>query len=90
MKNINKHRTPQDKVVAWRKWAKSESGCKVCPLNKIDEVKTAAYLREVTNNPRTCISPPILLCDKTACFNAWLHSTTETNKTKKRRSKINE
>jgi hypothetical protein len=82
MKNIDKYKTPQDKIKAWRKWAKSESGCKMCELNMADKIEATAYLREVINNPRTCISPPILLCDKTACFNAWLHSTTEKNNEK--------
>lgn len=78
MKNINKYRTPQEKILAWRKWTHSESGCDMCELRQIDKVKVEAYLREVQNG-RT-IPKPILLCDKHNCFNAWLHSTTEKTK----------
>jgi hypothetical protein len=76
MKNINKYRAPQDKIIAWRKWANSKSGCKMCALYQIDEVKASTYLREAERNPGM-IPPPTLLCNKTICFNAWLHSTTE-------------
>jgi hypothetical protein len=69
------HRTPQDKILAWRKWTHSESGCDMCGLRQIDKAKMEAYLREVQNG-RT-IPEPILLCDKHNCFNAWLHSTME-------------
>lgn len=79
MKNINKYKTPQEKIMAWRRWANSESGCKMCEINKIDDETTTAYLRKLANNPYTC-QPPTLLCNTTTCFNAWLHSTTEEKK----------
>jgi hypothetical protein len=75
MKNINKYKTPQDKIAAWRKWANSESGCIICDLNRHDMTAAETYLKEVRNG--NDIPRPILLCNKDICFNAWLHSTTD-------------
>lgn len=84
MKNIDKYDTPQDKIIAWRKWANSESGCKMCEINRIDEAKTSNYIKKLENNPSACVRllPPTLLCNQITCFNAWLHSTTEEEKGK--------
>ena len=78
MKNINKYKTPQDKIDAWRKWTSSEYGCKICNLNLHDAAAIQIYIREVQNNPT--IPKPARSCDKHICFNAWLHSTTEDRK----------
>lgn len=80
MKNINKYRTPQDKIMAWRKWADGESGCKICQLGQHDTAAFKIYLREAQNNPT--IPKPRILCDRSICFNAWLHSTVEDKKSK--------
>lgn len=55
MKNINKYRTPQEKMAAWEAWARSQDGCEKC--NRSDDYCEGH--------------------DRTVCFNAWLHSTTE-------------
>lgn len=30
MKNIDKHKTPQEKMEAWEAWARSQDGCEKC------------------------------------------------------------
>jgi hypothetical protein len=75
MKNINKYKTPQDKIMEWRKWADSESGCMICNLGQHDAAAFKIFLRQAQNNPT--ILKPRILCNKDICFNAWLHSTTE-------------
>lgn len=69
MKNIDKYKTPQDKIEAWKDWCCSKKGCYKC-------VKTLGYLDRYVHKSRGCDKEDM-------CFNAWLHSTTETNKTKK-------
>lgn len=32
MKNINKYKTPQDKLIAWAIWRKDCDGCSICPI----------------------------------------------------------
>lgn len=77
MMNINKYKTPHDKIDAWCKWTNSESGCAICKFRQVDVAMKTTYLEELVDNPESSILPPILLCNKAICFNAWLHSTKE-------------
>lgn len=58
MKNINKHKTPQDKMRAWCHWMESNEGCNKCNLGSDNkkyctpEMKIIcfnAYLHSTTN-----------------------------------------
>lgn len=54
MKNINKHKTPQDKIDAWEKWRFSKEGCVSCPRqcrynDPMRIICFNAYLHSTTN-----------------------------------------
>lgn len=78
MKNMDKYKTPQDKIIAWREWAYSKSGCKACKIGHHDEEEMSAYLQKKLH--MIIVAKPILFCDKSICFNAWLCSTAKEKK----------
>lgn len=45
MKNINKHKTPQGKMMAWTSWMNSCDGCKICPIADccVTEMKSICF-----------------------------------------------
>lgn len=50
MKNINKHKTPQDKMWAWCRWRESSEGCCKCSTDQVDKKYCATWMKVICFN----------------------------------------